>query len=132
MDVVAGLALPNLVGQNISTIQGWAGRTTSQLNVHAGGEQPAAGHHRPPVPRPGTPGGAGQTTVTVSVSNGPPEVPDPRHLRARPSSRCSSELQQLGFQVDGRAFGPGQKVFVGDPSGQAPSGSTITVYYGGF
>jgi hypothetical protein len=42
------------------------------------------------------------------------------------------QLERLGFQVQGQQFGPGNTVFGTNPSGSAPSGSTIVVYYGGF
>jgi eukaryotic-like serine/threonine-protein kinase len=132
VDVVAGIPLPNLVGQNIGTIQGWAGSNNIQLNiVQVDSDQPQ-GIIVSQSPDQGTPVAPGQTTVTVSVSKGPPEVQIPGNLQGQDFQQVQQELQQLGFQVDGRQFGPGQKVFAVNPSGQAPSGSTITVYYGGF
>ncbi len=132
VDVVAGIPLPNLVGQNIGTIQGWAGSNNIQLNVVQVTNSQPQGIIVRQSPDQGTPVAPGQTTVTVYVSNGPPEVNIPGNLTGRNFRQVQQELQQLGFQVDGRAFGPGQKVFAVTPSGQAPSGSTITVYYGGF
>jgi eukaryotic-like serine/threonine-protein kinase len=132
VDVVAGIPLPNLVGQNIGTIQGWAGSNNIQLNVMQVASSQPQGIIVRQSPDQGTPVAPGQTTVTVYVSNGPPEVQIPGNLTGQPFQQVQQELQQLGFQVDGRAFGPGQKVFAVTPSGQAPSGSTITVYYGGF
>jgi hypothetical protein len=40
-------------------------------------------------------------------------------------------LRQLGFQVNAQKVGPfGRTVFNYSPTGQAPKGSTITLYYG--
>jgi eukaryotic-like serine/threonine-protein kinase len=130
VDVVAGIPLPNLVGQNIGTIQGWAGSNNIQLNVVQVDSDQPQGIIVSQSPDQGTPVAPGQTTVTVSVSKGPPEVPIPGDLQGQDFQQVQQELQQLGFQVDGKQFGPGQKVFAVNPSGQAPSGSTITVYYG--
>jgi eukaryotic-like serine/threonine-protein kinase len=131
VNVVAGIALPNLVGQNIGTIQGWAGSNNIQLNVQQVASNQPQGIIVSQSPPPGTPVAPGQTQVTVSVSNGPPEVQIPGDLQGQKFDQVQQELQQLGFKVDGRAFGPGHTVFAVSPSGQAPSGSTITVYYGG-
>jgi eukaryotic-like serine/threonine-protein kinase len=132
VDVVAGIPLPNLVGQNIGTIQGWAGSNNIQLNVvQVTSDQPQGIIVRQ-SPDQGTPVAPGQSTVTVYVSNGPPTVQVPGNLQGQNFQQVQQELQQLGFKVDGRQFGPGQKVFAVTPSGQQPSGSTITVYYGGF
>jgi len=133
VDVVAGIPLPNLVGQNIGTIQGWAGSNQIQLNVVQVDSQQPQGIIVSQSPGQGTPVAPGVTTVTVNVSNGPPSVPIPGNLTGQPFNQVQQQLQQLGFKVDGRQFGPGQKVFAVSPSsGTAPSGSTITVYYGGF
>ena len=39
-------------------------------------------------------------------------------------------LHQLGFKVTIKKFGPFNKVFNYSPNGQAPKGSTITLYSG--
>ena len=132
VDVVAGIPLPNLVGQNIGTIQGWAGSNNIQLNVMQVDSDQPQGIIVSQSPAQGTAVAPGQSTVTVNVSNGPPEVQIPGDLQGKPFDQVQQELQQLGFKVDGRQFLAGDKVFAVSPSGQAPSGSTITVYYGGF
>ena len=121
VDVVAGIPLPNLVGQNIGTIQGWAGSNNIQLNVVQVASSQPQGIIVRQSPDQGTPVAPGQTTVTVYVSNGPPEVRS-GNLTGQPFQQVQQELQQLGFQVDGRAFGPGQKVFAGDPVGAGAVG----------
>jgi len=129
VDVVAGMALPDFVGQDINTIQGWAGSNNIQLNPVQEASSQQQGIIVRQSPAPGTPVSAGQA-VTVYVSNGPAEVAIP-DLRGENFDRAKHELRQLGFQVVGRQFGPGDTVFLVTPSGSAPSGSEITVYYGG-
>ena len=70
-------------------------------------------------------------TVDVSVSNGPPLVPFP-DMRGQPFGQVRQELEQLGFQVVGKQYFFGNRVISTSPAGEAPAGSTITVYYGSF
>ena len=58
VDVVAGIPLPNLVGQNIGTIQGWAGSNNIQLNVVQVTSSQPQGIIVRQSPGPGHPGGA--------------------------------------------------------------------------
>jgi eukaryotic-like serine/threonine-protein kinase len=132
VDVVAGTPLPNLVGQNISTIQGWAGSNNIQLSVVPVASGQPQGIIVKQSPAQGTPVVPGQTMVTVYVSNGPPQVQIPGDIRGEKFGKAQNELQQLGFKVVGQQFGPGQTVFAVSPTGSAPSGSTVTLYYGGF
>ena len=130
VDVVTGMSLPSLVGEDISVIQGWAQTNNIQLN-----QQQVASNQPPGIivsqsPAPGSPVPPGGT-VTVGVSNGPAQVPIP-DLRGQKFGDAKRELEQLGFQVQGRAFGPGNTVFAVSPNGSAPAGSTIFVFYGGF
>ena len=129
VNVVAGMALPDFVGQDINTIQGWAGSNNIQLNPVQVASSQQQGIIVRQSPAAGTPVTAGQA-VTVYVSNGPAEVAIP-DLRGENFDRAKHELKQLGFQVVGRQFGPGDTVFLVTPSGSAPSGSAIIVYYGG-
>jgi len=129
---VAGMALPNLVGQDFNTVQNnWANPNHIQLNQQqvTSTDQPQGIIVRQ-SPAPNTPVTQGET-VTVYVSSGPQQVQIP-DLRGQDFGQAQQELQQLGFKVNGNAFGPGQRVFFVSPSGSAPAGSTITVYYGGF
>jgi len=70
-------------------------------------------------------------TVSVNVSNGPPEVAF-QDMRGLPFDQVKAQLEQLGFKVVGKHYFFGNKVFSTSPSGEAPAGSTITVVYGGF
>jgi beta-lactam-binding protein with PASTA domain len=44
--------------------------------------------------------------------------------------KATQTLQQLGFQVNVNQVGPVQKVFNYSPNGQAPQGTTITLWVG--
>ena len=132
IEQVAGLSLPTLVGQDINAIQQWA----AQNNIHL---QPTTVQSNQPqgiIVAQGTPAGTPVppgSTVAVSVSAGPPEVQIPGDLIGKPFAQVQQRLEALGFQVNGQQqFGFGQKVTNITPSGQAPTGSTITVTYGGF
>jgi serine/threonine-protein kinase len=130
LNVVAGLALPNLVNQDINSIQAWAATnhiTITPTTVDSNKPQGIIVSQSIPA---GTPVQPGQT-VSVNVSNGPPEVAFP-DMRGQQFDEVKQQLEQLGFKVVGKHYFFGNKVFNTSPSGQAPAGSTITVYYGGF
>ena len=132
VNVVAGLALPNLVGQNIRTIQAWAGQHNVNVQPTQVDSSQPQGTIVAQSPAPTTPVQPGQT-VSVSVSNGPPMVPVP-DVTGQSCSDAQQTLQQDGFQVQvqqgifGNLFG--DKVQSISPTGQAPSGSTITLQCG--
>jgi beta-lactam-binding protein with PASTA domain len=132
IEVVAGLSLPSLVGQDINAIQQWAGQNNIRLqptNVQSNKPQGIIVAQGTPEGTPVPPG----STVAVSVSEGPPEVQIPGNLIGQPFQQVQQTLMALGFQVNGQQqFNFGQKVTSINPSGQAPAGSTITVTYGGF
>jgi beta-lactam-binding protein with PASTA domain len=132
IEVVAGLALPTLVGEDINSIEQWAGQNNIQLQqtpVKSSQPQGIIVAQGTPAGTPVRPG----STVSVSVSEGPPEVPIPGNLIGEPFQQVQQTLTALGFQVNGQQqFGFGRKVTSISPSGQAPEGSTITVNYGGF
>ncbi|HEY0716075.1 MAG TPA: PASTA domain-containing protein, partial [Streptosporangiaceae bacterium] len=79
-------------------------------------------------PRDGTPISQNET-VTVLVSTGPPEVTIP-NLAGQNLNDARQQLQQLGFKVNVTRFGPFNKVISVNPSGQAPKGSTVTIFAG--
>jgi serine/threonine-protein kinase len=132
VNVVAGLALPNLVGQNIDIIQGWAGQNNISIQPTQVDSNQPQGTITAQSPAPNTPVQPGQT-VNVSVSNGPPLVPIP-DVTGQRCQDAQQTLQEAGFQVqvDQGLFGDlfGDKVQDMSPQGQAPSGSTITLQCG--
>jgi serine/threonine-protein kinase len=129
VDEVTGIALPRLIGQDIGPIQGWAQANQIQLSQQQTASDQPAGIIVSQSPAPGSPVAPGGT-VTVGVSSGPQQVAIPS-LRGEPFEQAQQQLQQLGFTVESKQFGPGDTVFSTSPSGSAPAGSTITVIYGG-
>jgi beta-lactam-binding protein with PASTA domain/predicted Ser/Thr protein kinase len=128
--VSAGPPLPNFVGQNQSAAQQWTGANGVSLNV-----QPDAKNNQPQgtitrqSPAPNTPVSKGEV-ITVYVSPGPPNVAIP-NVDGQGVLQAYHRLRALGFQVTTQQAGPfGKTVFNYSPSGQAPKGSTVTIYYG--
>jgi serine/threonine-protein kinase len=132
VNVVAGLALPDLVGQDIGTIQGWAGQNHINIQPTQVSSTQPQGTIVAQSPAPKTPVQPGQT-VSVSVSTGPPMVPVP-DVTGQSCQNAQQTLTGDGFQVQvqpgifGNLFG--DKVQSMSPQGQAPSGSTITLQCG--
>jgi eukaryotic-like serine/threonine-protein kinase len=127
--VAAGPPLPNFVGQNVQTAQQWAQQNQVTLQQEPDnnsqqpantvtGQQPAAGATFQP----------GQTVI-VRVSTGPQQVAIPA-TTGMSVEQATALLQQAGFQVQVNRYGPFDKVFDFSPTGQAPRGSTITLYVG--
>ncbi len=128
--VSAGPPLPNFVGQQQSVAQQWAGANGVSLNVQpdAKSDQPQGTVTRQ-SPAPDTPVSKGEV-ITVYISPGPPNVAIP-NVDGEGALRAYDRLRALGFQVTTQQAGPfGRTVFNYSPSGQAPQGSTITIYYG--
>jgi beta-lactam-binding protein with PASTA domain len=128
--VSEGPPLPNFVGQNVAAIQQWAGQNGIQLNVQqdTSSDQPQGTITRQ-SPGDGTPITQNET-VTVFVSTGPPQVTIPPNLAGDSVNDARKQLQQLGFKVNVTKFGPFNKVISVNPSGQAPKGSTVTIFAG--
>jgi len=132
IEVVAGLSLPNLVGQDVNAIEQWAATNNIHLQPTTVQSSQPQGIIVSQSVAPGTPVPPG-STVSVSVSAGPPEVQIPGNLIGERFQQVQQTLTGLGFKVVGQQqSGFGQKVTSISPSGQAPAGSTITVTYGGF
>jgi serine/threonine-protein kinase len=129
--VSAGPPLPNFVGQQQSAVQTWAQTNGISLN-----EQPAPASSSQPQgaitkqsPAPNTAVSKGEV-VTIYISPGPPAVSIP-NVDGMSVLQAYAKLRGLGFQVSTQQSGPfGRTVFNYSPSGQAPKGSTITIYYG--
>ena len=132
VNVIAGLALPDLVGQNIGTIQAWAGQHNISIQPTQVDSSQPQGTIVAQSPAQATPVQPGQT-VSVSVSNGPPMVPIP-DVTGQSCQDAQTTLTQAGFQpqVQQGVFGSlfGDKVQNESPTGQAPSGTTITLQCG--
>ncbi len=129
VEEVAGLALPNLVGQNINDAQSWAAQNQLTLAPTQVSNSQPQGTIVAQSPAQGTPVTSGQT-ISVSVSNGPPEVPIPS-VQGMNCQQAQQQLQQLGFNVSVQQgwFHKDQAAGT-SPSGQAPSGSPVTLACG--
>jgi serine/threonine-protein kinase len=130
VEVVAGPPVPNLVGQNEQAVkQNWAQPNGVTLNVQQDttSTQPQGIITRQD-PAPNSPMPAGQT-VTVWVSNGPAMVAIP-NVQGEDIDKAVHDLQNAGFNVNKHQVGPTKRVIYFRPTGSAPQGSTIQVYYG--
>ncbi len=134
VNVIAGLALPNLVGQNINAVQQWAGENQITLQPTTVQSNQQQGTIVAQSPAPQTPVKQG-ATVSVSVSAGPPAVsiPDVQGMSCQDAQQA---LQQAGFTNVNVQRGWFQKNRAEgtSPSGQAPTGTQITLQcgFGGF
>jgi eukaryotic-like serine/threonine-protein kinase len=125
----SGIPLPALVGQQQSAAQQQAQQDGFQLNPQQDtkSNQPA-GTITGQSPRPGTPITPGEV-VTIRVSAGPQMVNVP-NVDGLFVQRAIALLQAAGFHVNVNSVGPGHRVFNYNPAGQAPKGSTITIFVG--
>jgi len=130
VEVVAGLALPNLVGQDVTAIQQWA--SANQLNL----QQTTVQNSRPQgtivaqSPAAGVPVRPGQA-ISVSVSAGPPGVPIP-NVQGEGCDQAQQDLSSAGFTnvtVQQGFFHRNQATGT-NPSGQAPTSTPITLMCG--
>ncbi len=129
INVSAGPPLPDFRGQDQQSIQQWAAQNGITLNVQqdTGSSQPQGTITRQ-SPAPGTPITVSET-VTIGVSAGPPQIAVP-NVDGMKIADARDALTKLGFHVTVNRFGPFNKVFDYNPKGQAPKGSSITLYAG--
>jgi len=127
--VAAGPPLPNFVGMDFGAAQQLAqqNQVTLQQQPDNNSQQPA-NTVTSQQPAAGATFQLGQTVI-VGVSTGPQmvNVPNPDGMSVE---QATALLQQAGFQVQVNKYGPFDKVFDFTPTGQAPRGSTITLYAG--
>jgi beta-lactam-binding protein with PASTA domain len=127
--VSAGPPVPSFVGQQKSVAEQWAQQNGVSLN-----EVPDAKSTQPQgtvTQQSPAPGGAfthGQV-ITINISNGPQMVGVP-NVDGMPVDKAKETLKQLGFQVNVIQVGPLKTVFNYSPNGQAPQGSTVTLWAG--
>jgi beta-lactam-binding protein with PASTA domain len=127
--VSSGQPVPNFVGQQKAVAEQWAQANSINLNEvgDAKSEQPAGTITQQSVP-PGSSFTANEV-ITIDYSNGPQMVNVP-NVDGQQVSQATQALAQAGFQVKVDQVGPLNTVFSYNPSGQAPQGSTITIYVG--
>jgi serine/threonine-protein kinase len=129
VEEVAGLAMPSLVNQNINAAQALA--ATDQFTLQAtqvNSNDPQGTIVAQSVPA-GTVLQTGQM-IGVSVSNGPPQVPIP-DVQGQNCHQAQQMLTQAGFNVSVQRGWFHQDQAAGtSPSGQAPTGSAVTLQCG--
>jgi beta-lactam-binding protein with PASTA domain/serine/threonine protein kinase len=127
--VSAGPPIPNFVGGQKSDAEAWATQNGVSLN-----EVTARKSDQPTdtiIRQSPSPGGAftkGEV-ITIVISPGPQMVTIP-NLDGMTVRAATKTLKHLGFQVSVIQIGPLHAVFNYSPSGQAPDGSTVTLWAG--
>ena len=127
--VSTGQPVPNFVGQQKAVAEQWAQANSVSLNevADAKSDQPAGTITQQSVP-PGSSFTAHEV-ITIDISNGP-QMANVPNVDGQQVSQATQALAQAGFQVKVDQVGPLNTVFNYNPSGQAPQGSTITIYVG--
>jgi serine/threonine-protein kinase len=127
--VSSGQPVPSFVGQQKAVAEQWAQANGVNLNevADAKSDQPAGTVTQQSVP-PGSSFTAHEV-ITINYSNGP-QMADVPNVDGQQVSQATQALTQAGFQVKVDQVGPLDMVFNYSPSGQAPQGSTITIYVG--
>jgi serine/threonine-protein kinase len=127
--VSTGQPVPSFVGQQKAVAEQWAQANSVQLNevADAKSDQPAGTITQQSVP-PGSSFTAHEV-ITIDYSNGP-QMANVPNVDGQQVSQATQALAQAGFQVKVDQVGPLNTVFNYNPSGQAPAGSTITIYVG--
>ncbi len=126
--VSSGQPVPNFVGQQKAVAEQWAAANQVKLNeVAVKSNQPAGTVVQQSVPAGGS--FSPNQVITIEYSNGPP-MADVPNVQGQPVNQAEQTLSQAGFQVRVVQVGPLNKVFSENPTGQAPQGSTITLYVG--
>ena len=127
--VSTGQPVPNFVGQQKAVAEQWAQANSVSLNevADANSTQPAGTVTQQSV----APGSSftPHQVITIDISNGP-QMADVPNVDGQQVSQAEQALTQAGFQVKVVQVGPLDNVFNYSPSGQAPQGSTITLYVG--
>jgi serine/threonine-protein kinase len=127
--VSTGQPVPNFVGQQKAVAEQWAQANSVSLNevADAKSDQPAGTVTQQSVPPNSsfTP----HQVITIDYSAGPQMVNVP-NVDGQQVSQAEQALTAAGFQVQVVQVGPLDRVFKHNPSGQAPQGSTITLYVG--
>ncbi len=127
--VSTGQPVPNFVGQQKAVAEQWAQANGVSLNEVADpkSDQPAGTITQQSV----TPGSSftAREVITIDYSNGP-QMANVPNVDGQQVSQAEQALTQAGFQVKVVQLGPLDNVFNYNPTGQAPQGSTITLYVG--
>jgi beta-lactam-binding protein with PASTA domain len=127
--VSTGQPVPNFVNQQKAVAEQWAQANSVSLNEVADpNSQLPAGTITQQSVKPGSSFTAHEV-ITIDISNGP-QMANVPSVDGQQVSQAEQALTQAGFQVKVVQVGPLNTVFNYSPSGQAPAGSTITLYVG--
>jgi beta-lactam-binding protein with PASTA domain len=127
--VSSGPPVPDFVGQPAGVAEQWAQANGVSLDeVTAGHSDLPAGTITHQSLPPGSAFTRGQVII-IKISPGPPQVHIP-NVNGMPVHQATHILESLGFSVTVNQIGPAQTVFNYSPNGQAPKGSTITLWVG--
>jgi len=96
VNVVEGLGVPNLVGQNIQSIQGWAGQHGINIQPTQVNNNALQGTILSQSPAANTIIKQGQTVINVTVSNGGPPIQIPS-VQGQSCKQAQQTIQQAGF-----------------------------------
>ncbi|HEV3291449.1 MAG TPA: PASTA domain-containing protein [Streptosporangiaceae bacterium] len=127
--VSSGPPVPDFVGQPTAVAQQWAQANGVSLDVitAAHSDLPAGTVTHQSLP-PGSAFTRGQVII-IKISPGPPQVHIP-NVDGMQVDQATHALERLGFSVTVNQIGPLHTVFNYSPNGQAPKGSTITLWVG--
>jgi len=127
--VSAGPPIPNFVGGQKGDAEAWASQNGVSLNEVTArkSDQPADTIIRQ-SPAPGGAFTKGEV-ITIVISPGPQMVTIPT-LDGMTVRAATKTLKHLGLQVSVIQVGPLHVVFHYSPTGQAPEGSTVTLWAG--
>jgi beta-lactam-binding protein with PASTA domain len=127
--VSSGPPVPDFVGQPAGVAEQWAQANGVSLDevTAAHSDLPAGTVTHQSAP-PGSAFTRGQVII-IKISPGPPQVHIP-NVDGMPVDQATRLLESLGFSVNVNQIGPAQTVFNYSPNGQAPRGSTITLWVG--
>jgi beta-lactam-binding protein with PASTA domain len=127
--VSTGQPVPDFRGQQKAVAEQWAQANAVSLNevADSNSDQPAG----TVTQQSATPGSSftAHEVITIDYSNGP-QMANVPNVDGQQVSQAEQALTQAGFQVKVDQVGPLNTVFNYSPSGQAPQGSTITLYVG--
>lgn len=127
--VSAGPPVPDFVGQPKQVAEQWAqanGVSLDEITITRSGAPAGTITHQSPA--------AGSTftqgqVIIIKISAGPPAVKIP-NVDGMKVDDATHLLQELGFKVNVNRVGPLDTIVSYSPSGQAPKGSTITLWVG--
>jgi eukaryotic-like serine/threonine-protein kinase len=135
VDVVEGLGVPDLVGENIQNAQQWASQNGVNLQSTQVENNATAGTILSQSPPQGTLIKSGQTVVNVTTSSGPPgiQIPD---VQGQSCGQAQQTLQGAGFtnvQAQQQGFHQRTAESTNPAAGQTvPAGTQITVQCGSY